>query len=153
MDCNECGKSLTSEEYEDGGRHCQACMDAMKKTKQAGFTLIQFVITIFLMGIVAAIMVPKFVDHTEAARQTVAVQFVDAGNEALRLDFYRQISAGETYTSPFPDDKQKVGKKLRKTNKEALEALLEIVGKPNGFKWILVQDATPSAPPIVGFKF
>ena len=113
-----------------------------------GFTLLETTVAASIMMVLAAVALLTFGALAGRVQESQIQRIADAGNAALRLDFSRQIVGGG-YRSPFPDDKQKVGKKLRTANEEALEAMLLSGGYPEGFRWILVQAATPNGPPIV----
>ena len=55
------------------------------KTQSSGFTLIEIMIVIVIMGILAAIIVPKFMHRPEQARQVRAQQDIMAIQSAMDL--------------------------------------------------------------------
>jgi prepilin-type N-terminal cleavage/methylation domain-containing protein len=54
---------------------------------QAGFTLIELVIVIVILGILAAFVVPKFQDLTTEAKEALANQAVGAARAAAVITF------------------------------------------------------------------
>lgn len=53
--------------------------------RQAGFTLIEIMVVVVILGILAAIIVPKLTDQPEKARQAKAHQDIRAIESALEL--------------------------------------------------------------------
>ncbi|MFQ5804056.1 MAG: prepilin-type N-terminal cleavage/methylation domain-containing protein, partial [Candidatus Methylomirabilales bacterium] len=68
---------------------------------QKGFTLIELVIIIILIGVLAAIAVPRYVDLRENAVMASAQATLDGGRAAIMLDFSDQILNNGTYTDIF----------------------------------------------------
>ena len=64
----------------------------MKGTKQSGFTLVEILIVVVIMGILAAIVVPKFSQSSDDARVSSTVQNL----QILRtqIDLYRNQHTG-----------------------------------------------------------
>src|SRR3970282_2454411 len=66
------------------------------KNKQ-GFTLIELVIIIILLGVLAAIAIPRYVDLRDQAIRASAQATLDAGRAAVQLDFADQILNNGAY--------------------------------------------------------
>lgn len=65
---------------------------ASARQRQAGFTLIEIMVVVVILGILAAIVVPNIIDRPDAAREAKARQDIKAVESALklyRLDNYR----------------------------------------------------------------
>ena len=67
----------------------------MKMKKQAGFTLIELVMVIVLVGILAAVALPKFVDLGRDARIS-AIKGVDGAMRSANTIIYAKAAVGNT---------------------------------------------------------
>ncbi len=87
----------------------------MSVNKQGGFTLIEIMVVVVILGILAAILVPKVMDRPDQARKTKAKQDIRALEAALNL--YKL----DNYVYPTTD--------------QGLEALLEKPTSPEPPNW------------------
>lgn len=120
---------------------------------QKGFTLIELVIIIILIGVLAAIAVPKYVDLRENAVIANAQATLDSGRAAILLDFADDVLKTGIYQSPITANSA-AGAKFVAADVTSLEGLMQ--GTPNyptaydtpsdgGFRWWLVTQGSTGA--------
>ncbi len=126
---------------------------------QKGFTLIELVIIIILIGILAAIAVPKYVDLRNKAKIAAAQATMDSGKAAIALDFADEVLTNGTYVTLTNLSSE--GAEFNATDVTDIEGLLQ----PNpptypttyggtGYRWWLITQgsttttSSPLAPVI-----
>ena len=70
----------------------------MKRIAQAGFTLIELVVVIVILGILAAVAIPQFTDLSTSARNAVAQGACGALQSSAVLLFASKSGVGSTAT-------------------------------------------------------
>ncbi len=68
------------------------------RVKTAGFTLIELIAVLVVMGIMAAVAIPKYIDLKEEARKGVAKGVTGALWGSIQLRHARYLMAGNDYT-------------------------------------------------------
>ncbi len=95
-----------------GYSNCHKCAENNTKNKggkgmfsplknQKGFTLIELVIIIILIGVLAAVAVPRYVDLRENAVMASAQATLDGGRAGIMLDFSDKVLTSGTYADIF----------------------------------------------------
>jgi len=125
------------------------------KNKQ-GFTLIELVIIIILLGVLAAIAIPRYVDLRDQAVRASSQATLDAGRAAVQLDFADQVLNTGAYTATIGNGTA-AGATFVAADTLALET--ELSSSPNyppsgpynipagqGFRWWLVSKGSATAP-------
>ena len=128
---------------------------------QKGFTLIELVIIIIMIGMLAAIAVPRYVDLKDKALAAGAKATLDGGRAAITLDFADGVVNLGSYT-PLLANTSAGNAVTDATDLSGLHA--EMQGEPNyppkgkyndpateGFRWwvLTAGTASPAAPPVI----
>ncbi len=130
---------------------------------QKGFTLIELVIIIIMIGMLAAIAVPRYVDLKDKALAAGAKATLDGGRAAITLNFADRVVNFGTYTPLLPNTTGP----LVVTDASDLQGLEnQMQGTPNypptgkynivageGFRWYVLTDGSSSPgtakPPVI----
>ena len=126
----------------------------LKSTK--GFTLIELVIIIILIGMLAAIAIPRYVDLRDQALRASAQATLDAGRAAVSLDFADKVLNLGTYDNALTN-----GSSINTAfvAQDIIDLENELASSPNyppsgpynspagdGFRWWLVTQGSSTAP-------
>lgn len=71
----------------------------MRSKNKKGFTLIELVMVIVILGILASIAIPKFVDLTGEAKQSAAKSGLGAIRSTIAINYAKSATSG---TAAFP---------------------------------------------------
>jgi len=69
-----------------------------KVSNQKGFTLIEIIAVLVILGILAAVAIPRFMDLTSVASDKAAMQAVAEGKSRLSNQFARALLSGTIVT-------------------------------------------------------
>ncbi len=129
---------------------------------QKGFTLIELVIIIIMIGMLAAIAVPRYVDLKDKALAAGAKGTLDGGRAAITLDFADEVVNNGSYPNPLLSITAAGSAVTDATDLSGLHA--EMQGIPNypptglynivageGFRWWVVTagSSSPATPPVI----
>ncbi len=76
----------------------------MNIKKTGGFTLIELIIIIVILGILAAVAIPKYLDYKKAAEKAVADGLVGAMRSALTIYYSNWIAKNKGTLKDFRDN-------------------------------------------------
>lgn len=71
-----------------------------RRTRSRGFTMIELIVVIVILGVLAATALPRFTDLRSDAEKAVVEGFVGAVRSAQQLAFAGAVAADIGYTSP-----------------------------------------------------
>jgi type IV pilus assembly protein PilA len=128
----------------------------MKRTLQKGFTLIELMIVVAIIGILAAIALPAYQDYTQRSQASEAQIMVD-GLKTAWLDNLagtacpnNAAAAAAGTPNPLPKDDTIVGKYVAKILLAGTAAISSTTGDISGCTALATFNTTTSGPGISG---
>ncbi len=129
---------------------------------QKGFTLIELVIIIILIGVLAAVAVPRYVDLRENAVMASAQATLDGGRAGIMLDFSDKVLNTGVYVDIFTASPANAAIS-NASDLATLEGFMQSTpsyppsgtynsGPGDGFRWYVTTDANPGGklgPPVI----
>ncbi len=130
---------------------------------QKGFTLIELVIIIILIGVLAAVAVPRYVDLRENAVMASAQATLDGGRAGIMLDFSDKVLNTGVYADILPSTAAGTAILSGSSDLATLEGFMQSTPSypPNGsynipaaagFRWWVLTAANPGGklgPPVM----
>ena len=120
-----------------------------RHARVGGFTLLEAVLSLLLVGILVAVALPRLTNLLDAGQQVSAVRWNDVARAALNLDFAKQKVETGQYVGPF---RGRTGRELNGRDRRALEQLFDLRLLGQG-QWILVTNGDDATAAEVRFSW
>ena len=78
----------------------------MKRTMQQGFTLIELMIVVAIIGILAAVALPAYQDYTKRAKVTEGLSLASAAKLAVAENAANGVQYDKGWTAPSATNQQ-----------------------------------------------